>query len=166
MEGKKFVIDGLKLAYNGPFDVNEFYRAVDDWISKKGKEKEIKKKSEHVDTKSKTIEYLIEIWEELSDYSRSVVRLDARLTDIREVSVKRQGKKKTLSTGDVLLIFDGILEEEKKGKWQQKPLFYFMRAVFDKFVWKFYTNKFEDKVAADVNGLYEALNDFFNSYKV
>ncbi|MBU1004703.1 MAG: hypothetical protein KJ561_02635 [Nanoarchaeota archaeon] len=158
-------MDGLKLAYSGPFEITEFYKVIDEWITKKGKEKEIKKKSEHVEPKGKKIEYLIEVWGDVSNYSRSVVRLDARLTDLKEISVKKQNKKKLLNTGNVLLIFDGILEEEKKGKWQQKPLFYFMRAVFDKFVWKFYTNKFEDKIAADVNDLYETLNDFFSKYK-
>ena len=45
---KKFVVDGMKLSYNGPFDIVEFYKKVEDWISAKGKEKEIKKKVEHV----------------------------------------------------------------------------------------------------------------------
>ena len=166
MEGKKFVIDGLKLVYSGPFEVNEFYRAVDGWISKKGKEKETKKKAEHVQAKGKSIEWLVEIWEDVSNYSRTVVRMRALLSDVKDASIKKGDKNKKLSTGNVLIIFDGILEEEKKGKWQQKPLFYFMRAVFDKFIWKFYTNKFEDKLSADVNSLYETLNYFFNSYKV
>ena len=166
MVEKKFVVDGMKLSYNGPFDIIEFYKKVDEWISSKGKEKEIKKKTEHVEPKGKNIEWFIEIWEDVAEYARPIVRMRALFTNVKEITVKKGSKGKRLNTGDVLITFDGILETDIGGKWQQKPWFYFIRAVIDKFVWKFHTNKFEDKLAADVDSLYDALSDFFNSYKV
>ena len=48
MVEKKVLVDALRFSYNGPFDVIEFYKFVEDWIREHGMEKEIKKKLEHV----------------------------------------------------------------------------------------------------------------------
>jgi len=163
MVEKKFVIDGMKLSYQGPFDIVEFYKKVEDWISAKGKEKEIKKKVEHVEPKGKNIEWFLEIWEDVTDYARTIVRIRALFTDVKEMKGKT---KKRLNKGSALIILDGILETDIQGKWQQKPVFYFLRALTNRFVYKFHMNKIEDKLAKDVNDLNDTLTDFFNSYKV
>ena len=156
----------MQLSYEGPFDIIEFYKKVEDWISAKGKEKEIKKKVEHVEPKGKNIEWFLEIWEDVTDYARTIVRMRALFKNVKEAAIKKDNKRKKLNKGNVLITFDGILETDIEGRWQQKPLFYFARALVDKFIYKFYMNKIEDKLAADVNDLDETLNGFFNSYKV
>ncbi len=166
MVEKKFVIDGMKLSYNGPFDVVAFYRRVNEWIQEKGKEKEIKKKVEHVEAKGKKIEWSIEIWEDVEEYARPIVRLRALFTDITEAKIIKGKRKKKVNKGNALIIIDGILETDLEGKWQQKPLFYFLRAITDKFIYKFYMNKIEDKLAKDAYDLHETLKDFFGSYKL
>jgi len=166
MVEKKFVVDGLKLSYNGPFDIIEFYKKVEGWISKKGKEKEIKKKTEHVEPKGKNIEWSLEIWEDVTEWARPIVRMQALFTDVKETKIKKGKKTRKLNQGNALIRFDGILETDIQGKWGQKPWFYFIRAVFDKFIWKFHTHKFEDKLAADVDDLFDTLKEFFDSYKV
>lgn len=166
MVEKKIVIDGLQLSYEGPFDIIEFYKKVEDWISAKGKEKEIKKKLEHVEPSGKKIEWFIEIWEDIAEYARIIVRMRALFNDVKEVAIKKGKTKKRLNKGNALIIFDGILETDISGKWQQKPIFYFLRALVDRFIWRFHMIKFEDKLAKDVYDLNDTLTDFFNSYKI
>lgn len=166
MVEKKFVIDGMKLGYNGPFDIIEFYKKVEEWISKKGKEKEIKKKVEHVGPSGKKVEWFIEIWEDAAEYARPIVRMRALFTDLVEVKAGKGKAGRKLNRGEALIILDGILETDIGGKWQQKPVFYFLRALVDKFIWKHHMNKIEDKLAADVYELHDTLEDFFNSYKI
>lgn len=165
MVEKKIVIDGIKLNYDGAFDIVEFYKKVEDWIAAKGKEKEIKKKLEHVEPSGKKIEWFIEIWEDVTEYARTIVRMRALFDNVREVKIKKEKKRGRLNKGNVLIILDGIFETDIAGKWQQKPIFYFLRAVVDKFIYKFYMNKIEDKLAKDVYELHDSLSDFFNSYK-
>jgi len=166
MVEKKFVIDGMKLSYNGPFDITEFFKRVEDWIQAKGKEKEIKKKVEHVEPKGKNIEWFIEIWEDIGEYARPIVRLRALFTDVKEIKLTKGKRKKKLNKGNALIIIDGILETDREGKWQQKPVFYFLRAITDKFIWRFYMNKIEDKLAKDSYELHDTLKDFFGGYKL
>jgi len=166
MVEKKFVVDGMKLSYSGPFDIIEFFKRVEGWIKAKGKEKEIKKKLEHVEPKGKKIEWLLEIWEDTGEYARTLVRLRALFSEVKEIKIKKGQRKKSLNSGKALIIIDGILETDLQGKWQQKPTFFFMRALVDKFIWKMHTNKYDDKLEKDVNSLYDSLYDFFSKYKV
>ncbi len=166
MVEKKFVIDGMKLSYNGPFDIIEFYKKVEDWIQAKGKEKDIKKKVEHVEPSGKKIEWFLEIWENVREWARPIVRMQALFADVKEVKIKRGKRQKKLNRGNALITIDGILETDISGKWQQKPIFYFLRALVNKFVYHFYMIKIEDKLAKDCYDLHDSLSDFFNSYKV
>ncbi|MBU0615927.1 MAG: hypothetical protein KJ601_07580 [Nanoarchaeota archaeon] len=161
MVEKKFVVEGLRFSYSGPFDVVEFYRYIDKWIVDHGMEKEIKKKSEHVTSKGRKIEWLIEIWMQPMDYAKQVVRLRALFDHVTEAKIK--GRK--LNKVEALIDIDAILETDIEGRWEQKPLFYFMRAVYDKLVNKFYTNRFEGKLTADAYRLHKDLTEFFGSYK-
>ena len=156
----------MKLGYQGPFDIIQFYKKVNQWISKRSKEKDIKKKVEHVEPKGKNIEWFIEIWEDVTDYARSIVRVRALFTDVKETKLKRGKFKRRLNTGNVLIIMDGILETDLDAKWQQKPIFTFLRTIADKFIYKFHLNKIEDKLDADVHELFDELTEFFNSYKI
>jgi len=162
---KKIVVDQLRLSYNGVFDINEFYNEVENWIVKNGMEKETKKKLEHVLPDGRKLEWFIESWKRVADYAKAVVRMRALFTDVKEVDITKDGSRRRLNEGNVLIFFDGILETDTYGRWQQKPLFYFMRALYDKFVWKFYTNRFEAELIKEVYDMHKTLEKFFNLYE-
>ncbi len=165
MVEKKIVVYDLRLSYNGPLRIEEFYKEVEDWTKEKGMEKELKKKMEHVTSKGKEIEWTVECWKNVAEYAKVVVRLRAMFHDVKEVNTVIDGKKARINQANVLLIFDGILETELSERWEQKPLFYFIRALFDKFVWKFHTEKYFDVVYADTHDLHRRLKSFFSLYK-
>lgn len=165
MTEKKIVVDQLRLSYNGIFDINEFYREVEDWIAKNGMEKEIKKKLEHVLPEGKRLEWLIECWKRVADDAKTIVRMRALFNDVKEVEIVKNKSKRRLNHGNALIIFDGILETDVEGSWQQKPMFSFMRTLFDKYIWKFHTNRFEDGLIKETYDMHKTLQDFFNRYK-
>jgi len=165
MVEKRFPVENLTISYNGPIDIVDFFKTVEDWITKKGMNKEIKKKSEEVSGSSRRVEWMIEMWEMPGDYAKPIVRMQSLIKDIKDVSVKIHGKKKNVQVGDVLIVIDGILETDIEGRWYQKPTFYFLRAVYDKYFSKFYTHRFEAKLTKDTYEFYNYLMGYFNSYK-
>ena len=165
MVEKRQIVDGLRLNYNGPFDVVEFYDEVEDWIAKKGMEKEVKKKGEHIKPGGKEIEWFIEIWKNPSDYAKIIVRLRVLMTDVTEVEIKKGKSKRILNQGNVLCQFDGFIEQDIYGRWQQKPLYYFVRAIYDKFIYRLWTDKFNKDVYAGCYELHKVLTDFFKRYQ-
>ena len=56
MVEKKQIVFDLRLSYNGPLSIEEFYKEVEKWMEEKGLQKDIKRKSEDVVSKGKKIE--------------------------------------------------------------------------------------------------------------
>ncbi|HLC65436.1 MAG TPA: hypothetical protein VJI46_04930 [Candidatus Nanoarchaeia archaeon] len=164
MVEKKLIVDELRLSYSGLFEVEEFYKFVDDWIMEHGMEREIKIKHEELAPEGKSIKWEIEIWKNRVEWQRQVIRLRALMSDVQEIIIEKGEGKKRLNQGKVLLIFDTFLESELGGRWQNKPWFYFSRAVFDRFVWKIWTNKYEDLAIKETNELHAAIKSHFNAY--
>lgn len=165
MVEKKIVVYDLRLSYNGPLSMEAFYKEVEDWMKEKGMQKDLKKKMEHVTPKGKEIEWVVECWKDLAHFAKDIVRLRAMFHNVKEVDVLKDGRKMRINQADVLLIFDGILETELAHKWEQKPLFYFFRALFDKYIYKFYTERFFDVVYVDTHDLHKRLKAFLSLYK-
>ncbi|MBI2653807.1 hypothetical protein HYX02_03260 [Candidatus Woesearchaeota archaeon] len=106
----KQVLYDLRTTYNGPFVVEDFYAEVENWIREKGFEKEPKKRMEHVTKTGKKIEWVIEAHHHLDDLHHSVVVLRALMDNIKEVALKKDGKKIRINNGDVFVSIDGFIQ--------------------------------------------------------
>ena len=60
-------------------------------------------------------------------------KINSYFKDIKDAQIKKRGKTQNVQTADVLIILDGILETDLESRWFQKPTYYFIRAVYDKF---------------------------------
>ena len=163
MVEKKQVLYDLRTTYSGPFVVEDFYAEVDNWIKEKGYEKEPKKKMEHVTRNGKKIEWVIEAHHHIDDLHYSVVVLRALLDNVKEVIIKKDGKKIRISNGDVFINIDGFIQSHIHGSFYQvKPIYYFARALVDKFIYKFWSDKHDGAVAGDCHDLFKRIRAFFN----
>ncbi|MBS3131048.1 hypothetical protein J4212_01330 [Candidatus Woesearchaeota archaeon] len=165
MVEKKFVVYGLRLSYNGPVGIEEFYKEVEDWIRAKGMQKELKKKSERLIPKGKNIEWAIEIWRRPMENVKGMVRLRAIFHNVREIELQRRGKTIRTQHADALFIIDGILETHLWRKWEMNPWFFFVRAMVDKYIWPFHSEKYDGPVAADTHELHKHIQAFLNIQK-
>lgn len=166
MVEKKQVLYDLRTSYNGPFVVEDFYAEVDNWIRDKGFEKEPKRKMEHVTKSGKRIEWVIEAHRRMDDLHYSVVVLRALLDNVKEVVIKKEGKKVRINNGDVLINIDGFIQSHIHGSFYQvKPIYYFTRALVDKFIYSFWSEKWDGLVVADGHDLFKRIRAFFQVQK-
>ncbi|MEK6827718.1 MAG: hypothetical protein AABX78_00035 [Nanoarchaeota archaeon] len=163
MVEKKQVLYDLRTTYNGPFVVEDFYAEVDNWIKENGFEKEPKKKMEHVTKSGKKIELVIEAHHKLDDLHHGIVVLRALLDNVREAVINKDGKKIRVNNGDVLINIDGFIQSHIHGSfYQTKPIYYFIRALIDKFVYMFWSDKWDGVVNSDGRELFKRITSFFN----
>src|SRR3989338_1256169 len=156
MSEKKQVLYDLRTAYSGPFAVEDFYAEVDRWIKEKGFEKEPKKK----------IEWVIEAHSHLDNLHHEVIVLRALLDNVKESVIKKDGKKIRINNGDVLINIDGFIQSHIHGSfYQAKPIYYFIRALVDKFVYMFWSFKWDGTVNSDGRELFKRITSFFNLQK-
>jgi len=166
MVEKKFVVYDLRISYNGPVRIEDFYKEVEDWMRQKGLSKELKKKMENLASKGKKLEWTIECWKDITTYTKEVVRLRSFFNNVREIEVRRNGKRIKTQQADVLIQIDGILETELSQRWEQTPLYYFIKMLVDKYIWPFYSGRYDGFPAADAHDLHKTLQAFFNLQKM
>ena len=166
MSFKKQVLYDLRYTYSGPFNVEELYEEIDKWISEHGYEKEPKRKTEHITKEGKRIQYHIEIHTHLDDLHHGIIVLTAYMENVKDISVKKKGKKSSANKGDVMIHIDGFLESHTHGTfWANKPIFYFLRTLYDRFVWAVWADKHDGAVVGQCHDLFKLARAFFNIQK-
>jgi len=165
MAEREVVIDKMRLSYEGLFNVTELYKLMDGWFRQKGYDKREKKMSESVTKNGKFIEWELEPWKKITDYAKIIIRLRVIMTDIKEIDVELDNTKVKMNQGKADFIFDGILETDYENRWENKPLFFFLRTLFDKYIFKPYTTGYQGNAIDDVNDLHNRIKTFLNLYR-
>jgi len=166
MSEEKQVLYDLRTMYSGPFLVEDFYADVDRWIREKGYEKELKKKMEHVTKNGKRIEWVIEINFHLDELHHGDIQLRALMDNVTETVIKRGKKKIRINNGDVLINVNAFLIAHIHGSFfQVKPIYYFIRTLIDKYVWNFWSDKWDGTVNSEGRELFKRISAFFEVQK-
>ncbi|MBD3354921.1 hypothetical protein GF361_02970 [Candidatus Woesearchaeota archaeon] len=165
MSEKKIVVNQLKLTYEGIFDLNGLYRAIDAWFYEKGYDKYEKKNYEQVLSTGKDIEIELLPWKKTTDYFKNILRVRMKFTNVKDIEIEKKGVKLNLHQGRIMMIFDAYLESDYENKWDAKPMFFFLRTIFDKYIFRSYFKKFERWCINDLYDLHGRIQKFLNMYR-
>ena len=166
MSQKLLVVNALKVKYKGIFNIEDLLRAIRDGITARGYTNFEKRFEETVSEKSKDnfIEFrplkIKTAWASLSVYIR------VQLNNVREVHMEVDGIINTYQEGDILITLDGWVTIGIKKRWGNNPLFYFMKAVFNKYIYQFPIERnLGGEVASDTFYMYNQLKAHLNLYQ-
>jgi len=165
MVEKKQIVYDLRLHYNGPLVIEEFYKEVEQWMREHALHKELKRKEEIIHKDGKQIEWRIEAWKTFDDLHKEVVVLTVLFNDVKEKKILRKGHTLRFQYGDVLVTLDGWMETTFEGRWTENPLYMILRTLWDKFVWMF-LDPHDGKVSDDCYDLHKRLKAFLELYKI
>ncbi len=165
MAETKTVVDKLRIIYEGIFSMPELYAIIDNWLREKGYDKMEKKNIEKITPEGKNIELLLQPWKKITDYAKIILNIRLIATGITEVEVEREGVKVKMNKGRVQVVFDGWLVTDWENRWEGKPIFFFLRQIFDRYVFKPYTIGYENAVAKDTADLHGEIKGFLNLYR-
>lgn len=165
MSEKKLVIDQMKLTYEGLFDMTGLFRMIDSWFYEKGYDRWELKNYEQVMPTGKDIEIELLPWKKTTDYFKNTIRIRIRATNLKEVEIEKEGAKIKINQGKLMIIMDGYLETDYENKWEAKPILYFIRAIFDKYIFKSYFQKFEKWLVNDVYDIHSRIQKYLNIYR-
>ncbi len=160
-----FPIDHLKIDYKGPFEFNQLIRLITSYTKELGFDARYDKDYE-INTKTgKQYDYQFFPWKKITDYARHQIKVQIATTDMVKKEIIRDGKKVKVDYGHLLIYIDGFLDLDYFAKWNKHPFFIFVRTLYNKFIYRAYTERFEQKLVYDVHKLYERIEAFLNMYK-
>lgn len=165
MVERRIIVDGLKLSYKGLFKAEDLYKLIDAYFRERAYTKHELRNYEHVYPEGKQIEVVKEPYRKITDYAKYVIRVTIVMSEVKEVEVEKDKMKVKMNQGTVDVQFDGFLEMDYEHRWEKKPLFYFLRALFDQFIFKVHTERYESGLVQEVNDLHAQVKSFLNLYR-
>lgn len=165
MAEREIVIDGLTLTYEGLFSVKDIYSLIDTWLAEKGYDKREKKNYEIVKPDGKYIEIELEPWKKVTTYAKNLLNIKLYFMDVKTVEVEKDNIKMKLNQGKVHIKFNAFLETDYENDWEEKAIFYFLRSVFEKYIFKPFMSGFENGIRQDVMHLHDRIKSFLNLYR-
>ncbi len=165
MAERDTVIDKLRLTYEGLFDVKELYNLIDTFFEDRNYDKREIRNIEVVKEDGKYVEIELEPWKKYTDYYRNIIHIRIIMSNIKEVEIEKDKQKIKVNQGKVQFIFDGYIETDYENRWESKPLFFFIRTIFNKNIYRPFTMGYHASVRNDVNALYQQIKAFLNVYR-
>lgn len=165
MAERDTIVDKQRLTYEGLFDAKELYRLMDDYFEDRNYDKREIRNIEVVKEEGKFIDIEIEPWKKYTDYYRNIIHIRIIMSDLKEVEVERHKTKIKVNQGKLQMVFDGYIETDYKDKWESKPMFFFIRTIFDKYIYKPFTLSYAGSVKRDVDTLITQIKAFLNVYR-
>lgn len=165
MAERLIVVDKARLGYSGPFDAKEVFEVIRSWASDKGYWIYEKKHTETVAPEGKFMEFDLEPFKKITDYSKGVVKIRIQMSGVKDITLKRDNKKVKLQEGNVSFVFTGILETDYEHKWESKPVFYVLRTVVEKYMLRPFISGHEKGIKEDVDVLLNQLRSYLNLSK-
>lgn len=162
MPERRIVVDELKLEYEGLFDVKEFFNLIENFFFDRKYDKREIKNVESVTPNGKNIEVVLMPWKTISDYAKYEIKLRIWIKNMKNVDVVKDDTKLKLQQGKIIIILDGYLTTDVEGRWESKPWFFFLRTIFDKYIYRPHTSKWEEGVIQHVKELHTELKSFLN----
>ena len=159
------LVEELKLDYEGLLEVAELYKLVDRWFKDKGYDKVELKNLEQVTPEGRYIELDLKPYKTMTDYVKYEIRIRMRGYNIKDVDIEREGKKHKMQQGKILMILDAWFVTDHMKRWESNPYWFFLRTVFDKFVYRGPLARMEAGLLDDVSQLQIKMKSFLNLYR-
>jgi hypothetical protein len=165
MAERRLVVDHMRVKYDGLYNVQELYELIDRWFKEKAFDKRELRNQEHVRSTGKYVELVLFPWKKITDYARHAIRMEIKMLNVKDVIVERDGRRIKMQQGKVDIIIDGYLDTDYEDRWEQKPFYFFMRTLFDKFIYRTYSTQFEELLVENCGQLHQAIKSFLNLYR-
>ena len=165
MSELRLTVDHLRLNYTGPFDANALYRHITAFTKERGFDIWHHKEFEHDTQAGKHIEWQIRPWKRISDNLRYWIKIRILISNYTKIDAVAENKKTKVGNGKVIIYMDGYAELDEHNRWEYLPMLQFIRMIYLNFIYRHYTEQFEQRLTYDVNHLYHTLEQFFNMYK-
>ncbi len=165
MVERKILVDEESMDYEGLFNLIELYSIIDDYLKIKGYDKFEPLNEEHVYPAGKHVHIVLTPMKWHTDYVRKCLKIEIMMDDIKEVETEVDKVKVKLNQGKIKILFSGTLETDWEGRWEQRPIYFFIRTLFDKYIYRKHTKDFEIEIISDLNELREKMGAFLNLYR-
>ncbi|MBI2147605.1 hypothetical protein HYU19_03950, partial [Candidatus Woesearchaeota archaeon] len=156
---QKYIVKNI--SYEGLLDYKHFFRVMDFWFRDKFYDKFEKLNEEFVGPEGKFMDFEFTPWKKLSDYHKCTLKVEGKISSLKPVIVNIGGKDVKMHHGKVNMKLTGYLIVDY-WKRHNQPLPYFLRDLFDRYIYRHVTKKYYGMVVQHVTDLASVLEAYLN----
>lgn len=149
-----------KFKHTGYWKYKEVYDMVFFWLRDHQYKINENLYNEKIISNGKEVVIRWEAEKKVTDYFKYQIKADWHILGMKDVEVEIDGKKQKTQNGEVEIIFKGVLIKDYEKRWEDKPLWKFLRGVYEKYVIRATVDEFEDHVEDDVREMIGELKAF------
>lgn len=159
MAEKDIVFKG-KIKQTGIFDFKEFYTFAYVWLDDDNYHTKEKVYNEKVLGDAKDIEINWESEKKVSDYFKFQIKMVWKVYGMKKVEVKKEDTKVNMNSGNLEIAFTATLIKDYEHRWENNPLWKFLRGVYDHYIIRKRIEDYEDKLEDELNELIDQCKAF------
>ena len=162
MAERDTLVEAHKITYEGLLDLRKLIKTIDEWFREHGYEEKDIQTNEIVTPTGKHIIREVLPYKKISDYIKYEIRIFMNIRDVKDVEVEIKGRKTKKNKANITMMFDVYFVTDYEGTWGTNPIYYFLRTVFDKFVYKGPIERSKAGLMKDFNELRRDIKAYLN----
>jgi len=144
----------------GYWKYSEVYDFVFNWLRDRHYKTSEDSYNEKIQSNGKEVTITWKSSKSVSDYFKFTIQMEWHILGMKDVEVEIDGKKKKTNHGEVEIAFKGFLVKDYEQRWEDKPIWKFLRGVYEKYVIRSTVADYEDELEDDVRELIGDLKAF------
>lgn len=156
---------GESFKYKGLIDIKGLYMSIDKWLKSHGYEKQETWNYEEIFEDGKQLFMKLEPYNKISDYAKIRLRINIELRKCEDVTITKNKIKRKLMKAEGNFAFDLFLETDYENSWETKPLYFFLRTVAERFLYRSVLDRYEETAMHDKDLLKREIKSFLNMHR-
>lgn len=165
MSEKLTVVDGKGLDYEGLFEAKELYKVIEEYAEENKFDRNEFMNAEHIYEDSKQLDIDVRPYKKISDYVKLEIKIKIKATNLKYKEVEVNGIKRKYYHGHVNVKFFSYLITDYENTWEMRPLYYLLRTLVDKLIYKGYMDSAKKELIMHTNGFYEEIRSYLNMHR-
>ena len=144
----------------GYLEFRDLYNFCRDWFSDENYDLYELKYDERITAKGKEIIIEWAAKKKVSDYFRNVIEVRWHILNMIDTEIEKDGKKEKVNKGEVKITFSADLVKDYENKWEDKPIWKFLRGIYDKYIIRTTIDEYEVRLTEKTAELVSQVKSF------
>ncbi|MBR9675686.1 hypothetical protein GOV05_01625 [Candidatus Woesearchaeota archaeon] len=162
MAEKATLVEGDKIAYEGLFELKELMSLINSYIKQVGYDKKVVKNEQQVFDNFKQLSIELKPLKKITDYIKFEMKIKIEGREIEDVELRIDDRLRHMQKGRLSIVFFATMHTDYEGTWEQKPEYFFVRTLFNKFVYRAKMTQWESQLKEQVAHLKAEISSFLN----